>query len=172
VTESVVPPGFKFVSMFGSQFLQSFGADSQLCGVWLACQHHRRYSQTTVSFDVAFEVGECTAHAHEIVNQNVSLAGHNDAFKRGRAGQARPPIGARHRGAGRIHRAPAAASGAGVEGQTGVGQLVPPQGRTVSPVSLLVDTNGLQLLTTDQDFVHAAKHCEIKAWTSAVRGRR
>jgi predicted nucleic acid-binding protein len=31
---------------------------------------------------------------------------------------------------------------------------------------------GLQLLTSDQDFVHAAKHCELKVWSSAVRARR
>jgi predicted nucleic acid-binding protein len=32
--------------------------------------------------------------------------------------------------------------------------------------------HGLTLLTTDQDFTHAAKHCELKLWSPAARARR
>jgi predicted nucleic acid-binding protein len=39
-------------------------------------------------------------------------------------------------------------------------------------IAQLCIRHGLQLLTTDQDFVHAAKHCELKVWTSAARTRR
>lgn len=32
--------------------------------------------------------------------------------------------------------------------------------------------NDLTLLTTDQDFTHAARHCALKVWSAKVRSRR
>jgi predicted nucleic acid-binding protein len=39
-------------------------------------------------------------------------------------------------------------------------------------IAQLCIRNGLTLLTTDQDFFHAAKHCELKVWSSTPRARR
>jgi predicted nucleic acid-binding protein len=39
-------------------------------------------------------------------------------------------------------------------------------------IAQLCIRSGLTLLTTDQDFNHAAKHCELKVWASATRGKR
>jgi predicted nucleic acid-binding protein len=32
--------------------------------------------------------------------------------------------------------------------------------------------HGLTLLTTDQDFIHASKHCQLKLWSPAAHTRR
>ena len=39
-------------------------------------------------------------------------------------------------------------------------------------IAQLCIRNGLTLLTSDQDFTHAAKHCELKVWSSTLRARR
>jgi len=39
-------------------------------------------------------------------------------------------------------------------------------------IAQLCIRNGLTLLTTDQDFTNAAKHCEIKIWSSTPSARR
>ena len=39
-------------------------------------------------------------------------------------------------------------------------------------IALLCVRHGLTLLTTDQDFTHAAKHCELKVWSTMARARR
>ena len=39
-------------------------------------------------------------------------------------------------------------------------------------IAQLCIRNGLTLLTSDQDFTHAAKHCELMVWASTSRGRR
>ena len=39
-------------------------------------------------------------------------------------------------------------------------------------VAQLCIRNGLTLLTTDLDFTHAAKHCELKVWSSTDKARR
>ena len=39
-------------------------------------------------------------------------------------------------------------------------------------IAQLCIRNGLTLLTSDQDFTHATKHCELKVWSSASRARR
>jgi predicted nucleic acid-binding protein len=39
-------------------------------------------------------------------------------------------------------------------------------------IAQLCIRHGLQLLTTDQDFGHAAKHSELSVWSSAARARR
>lgn len=35
-------------------------------------------------------------------------------------------------------------------------------------IAQLCIKNGLTLLTTDRDFTHAAKHCELKVWSSTT----
>ena len=39
-------------------------------------------------------------------------------------------------------------------------------------IAQLCIRNGLTLLTSDQDFIHAAKHCELKVWSNTLRARR
>ena len=39
-------------------------------------------------------------------------------------------------------------------------------------IAQLCIRNNLTLLTCDQDFTHAAKHCELKVWASTSRVRR
>ena len=39
-------------------------------------------------------------------------------------------------------------------------------------IAQLCIRNGLTLLTSDQDFTHAAKYCELKVWSSTPRARR
>jgi predicted nucleic acid-binding protein len=39
-------------------------------------------------------------------------------------------------------------------------------------IAQLCIRHGLQLLTTDQDFVHAAKHCALGVWSTGARSRR
>ena len=39
-------------------------------------------------------------------------------------------------------------------------------------IAQLCIRNGLTLLTSDQDFTHAAKHCELKVWSRPSRARR
>ena|SRR5258705_4132957 len=39
-------------------------------------------------------------------------------------------------------------------------------------IAQLCIRNDLTLLTTDQDFRHAAKHCRLRIWTSKARARR
>ena len=39
-------------------------------------------------------------------------------------------------------------------------------------IAQLCIRNDLTLLTCDQDFTHAAKHCELKVWASTSRARR
>ena len=39
-------------------------------------------------------------------------------------------------------------------------------------IAQLCIRNGLTLLTSDQDFIHAARHCELKVWSNTLRARR
>ena len=39
-------------------------------------------------------------------------------------------------------------------------------------IAQLCISNDLSLLTTDQDFTHAAKHCKLKVWSPMVRAKR
>ena len=39
-------------------------------------------------------------------------------------------------------------------------------------IAQLCIRNGLTLLTSDRDFTHATKHCELKVWSSASRAWR
>jgi len=39
-------------------------------------------------------------------------------------------------------------------------------------IAQLCIRHGLTLLTTDQDFTHAAKHCELKVWSNVAKARR
>jgi predicted nucleic acid-binding protein len=39
-------------------------------------------------------------------------------------------------------------------------------------IAQLCLSNGLTLLTTDQDFAHVAKHCELKLWSNQARAQR
>jgi predicted nucleic acid-binding protein len=39
-------------------------------------------------------------------------------------------------------------------------------------IAQLCVRNDLTLLTTDQDFVHAAKHCPLRVWSTVLRARR
>jgi len=45
-------------------------------------------------------------------------------------------------------------------------------GTVDASIAQLCIRSGLTLLTTDQDFTHAAKHCKLKVWSNPSRARR
>ncbi|MEY2893652.1 MAG: hypothetical protein RJA98_3560 [Pseudomonadota bacterium] len=72
--------------MSGSQFLQAFWRWLGFGRVWLAGQTPGGQHSATLTFDVAFQIGQGAAHADEVVHQDEICPGLDGPRKLGLPG--------------------------------------------------------------------------------------